>query len=207
MKKYILMLVAFGFSIASFAHSPNASATMLVEKENNTWVLQISASLTAFQQEIKTHFAETPYKTPEEFQQMVLEHVKKNLEISFNDDRQITFGQGVVKLGHETKVVFEVFGIPSEIQTATVKNTAFADIYKSRSSLLLFKEGFTKQQFVLNDANAHTLHLKVSGDTFVQTTQNTASFSENGFFLAAFVLTMLALALVVNLKPIRVIES
>ena len=99
MKKLLFAFVIGLFSMASFAHNPDASTTMLVEKENNSWVLQISASLTAFQQEIRTHFAETPYKTPEEFQKMVLEHIKNNLEISFNDGENISLGQGNRKAG------------------------------------------------------------------------------------------------------------
>ncbi len=57
MKKYILLFVAVLFSMAGFAHNPDVSTIMLVEKENNSWVVQISASLTAFQQEIRTHFS------------------------------------------------------------------------------------------------------------------------------------------------------
>ena len=183
MKKYIILCIAGLYSIASFAHNPDFSTTMLVEKENNTWVLQISAPLTAFQQEIRTHFAETPYKTPEEFQQMVLEHIKNNLEISFNDGTVIWFGQGMVKLGHETKVVFEVLSIPSDIQSVRVKNTTFKDINRSQSALFIFKEGFSKEQFVLNNANNHNLALEVDGNEFVEASENHASLFSNGMLL------------------------
>jgi hypothetical protein len=161
--------------MSSFAHNPDVSTTMLVEKENNIWVLQISSSLTAFQQEVRTHFAETPYKTPEEFQQMVLEHIKNNLEISVNNGSKITLGKGIVKLGHETKVVFEVFGIPSDLQTIHVKNATFNDIGRSQSVLFVFKNGFSKDHFVLNNANYHTLNLMVSGNEFFETGKNEAS--------------------------------
>ena len=107
-------------SLGMKAHQADISTTMLVEKENGTWVLQISSSLTAFQHEIRTHFAETPYETPEEFQQMVIEHIKNNLQLSFNDSQNITLGKGDVRLGHETKVVFQVFGIPSDIKSVLV---------------------------------------------------------------------------------------
>lgn len=183
MKKYILLFIAGLFSMTSLAHSPSTSTTMLVEKENNTWVLQINASLTAFQQEIRTHFAETPYKTPEEFQQMVLKHIKNNLEISFNDEVSIALGQGMVKLGHETTVVFEVLGIPSDIQSAGVKNTAFKDIHNSQSALFLFKEGFTKEQFILNSANDHSIALETSGNKFVEVDPSKASFISPNFGL------------------------
>jgi len=196
MKKYILLVIAGLFSMASFAHNPDFSTTMLVEKENNTWVLQISASLTAFQQEIRTHFAETPYKSPEEFQKMVLEHIKNNLEFSFNDGTLITLGPGMVKLGHETKVVFKVVGIPSEIQSVRVKNTAFKDINRSQSAFFLFKEGFSKEQFVLNNVNNHTLALEVNGNEFVIASENHANLFSNGMLLivlGAIAATFLAL--------------
>ena len=176
MKKQLLVCIIGLISMASFAHNPDVSTTMLVEKENNTWVLQISASLTAFQQEIRTHFSETPYQSPEEFQQMVLEHIKNNLEVSFNDGALIALGPGMVKLGHETKVVFEVLGIPSDIKSVRVKNTTFADISRNQSALLLFKEGFSKDQFVLHNANNHILELQVKGNTFVEAGKSKASF-------------------------------
>jgi hypothetical protein len=177
MKKYILIYITGLFSLLGYAHNPDASTTMLVEKENNIWVLQISSSLTAFQQEVRKHFAETPYKTPEEFQQMVLEHIKNNLEISYNNGSRITLGKGMVKLGHETKVVFEVFGIPSDLQTIRVRNAAFKDIGRSQSALFIFKDGFSKDQFVLNNENDHTLELKVNGNKFIATTQQNAEIS------------------------------
>ena len=52
MKKYILIYIVGLFSLLGYSHNPDASTTMLVEKENNIWVLQISSSLTAFQQEV-----------------------------------------------------------------------------------------------------------------------------------------------------------
>ncbi|MGB7394457.1 MAG: DUF6702 family protein [Pricia sp.] len=204
MKKYLLVLFAGLLSMASFAHSPSTSTTMLVEKENGSWVLQISASLTAFQQEIQTHFSETPYKTPEEFQQMVLEHIKNNLQIRFNDGDGMTLVQGIVKLGHETKVVFEVFGIPSDVRSVRVKNTAFNDIHKSQSALLLFKKGFTKEQFVLDSANDYTLSLVANDNKFVEVSKSKADISENILFLIAFILTAVAFALVAELRPIRI---
>lgn len=162
MKGYLSIVFTIVFSMSSFAHSPSASTTMLIEKDNHTWVLQISASLTAFQKEIQTHFSETPYNSPEEFQQMVLEHIKNNLEVSFNDGTKITLGQGKVKLGHETRVAFEVFGIPNEIQTVGIKNTSFSDIYKSQSAFIILKNGIEKKFFELNKDNAYGLKLQLA---------------------------------------------
>ncbi|MGJ8716474.1 MAG: hypothetical protein ACSHXG_15315 [Maribacter stanieri] len=196
MKKYILIYITGLFSLLGYAHNPDASTTMLVEKENNTWVLQISSSLTAFQQEVRTHFAETPYKTPEEFQQMVLEHIKNNLDISFNDGSKITLGQGIVKLGHETKVVFEVFGIPSDLQSIRVRNAAFKDIGRSQSALFIFKDGFSKEQFILNNDNDHTLNLKVNGNKFVEASQQNAGMDSS--YVILIVMSLLGFSFLIQ---------
>lgn len=202
MKKFIVIIAVFLVSLSMKAHQADISTTMLVQKENDTWVLQISSSLTAFQQEIRTHFAETPYETPEEFEQMVIEHIKNNLHLSFNDSQNITLGNGVVRLGHETKVVFQVFGIPSDIKSAWVQNTIFKDIHRSQSALVLLKEGFNKEQFVLNDANYHTLELQVDGNEFVEIEKNNNSLFSTGLLLIA-IAAIAALFLLRNARPLK----
>lgn len=174
-KSLLIVLCVLCFSFKALAHQSDTSTTMLVQQKDHTWVLQISASLTAFQQEVKTHFSDTPYKTPEEFKQMVLAHIKNNIHISFNGNKEIALENGIAQLGHESKVVFKVSGIPEYIHTATIKNTSFNNIYKSKSALILLKEGFNKKHFVLNDANNHSLSLQVNGNNFVEVTTHTAS--------------------------------
>lgn len=197
--KFILF-VLLGVNISAYAHQTETSTTLLVEKENNTWVLQISASLTAFQQEIKVHFAE--YNTPEEFQQMVLKHVINNVDITFNENQTITLINGVVKLGHETKVVFEVFDVPSEIKSIHVKNNAFNDIYKSRSALVILKNGFNKEHFILNHKNKYELKLVVDGNSFVQELRNEASFFSFKMLFVLLSITILGLLYKMKTKKI-----
>ncbi|MDP5106877.1 MAG: hypothetical protein NWQ31_11985 [Polaribacter sp.] len=198
MKKYLLLIVLF--SSICFAHNPNTSTIMLVEKENNTWVLQISASLTAFQQVIKTNFAETPYKTPEEFQQMVIEHIKNNLTITFNGNQNIAFSKGIVKLGHETKVVFEILGVPLDIKTVLIKNSTFKDIYKNQSGMLLLKSGFKKEHFILNNKNNHTLKLIADVDQFVIEGENDAPNSNTILYVLVTLVTIGLLFIILNRK-------
>jgi len=166
MKNLLLLLSILLCFAKGFAHQPDVSTTLLVEKENNIWMLQINASLTAFQYEIKTHFSETPYKTPEEFQKMVLAYVKDNISLQINGNEIKAFGVGMVQLGHETKVVYEVFGIPSEIDSAVLKNSVFKDIHKSQSTLIIAKSAFQKEHFVMNDANDHTITLELANGSF-----------------------------------------
>ena len=190
MKTYLLILANLLFIIIGHAHSPNASTTMLVEKSNGSWILQISSSLTAFQQEVRTHFTETPYKSPEEFQHMVLEHLKNNIDIDYNNGSSVKIGNGSVKLGHETKVIFEVFGIDENMKTLNMRNTAFNDITQSQSALFIFKNGFKKDQFILNNENEHSIALKVDDNKFVEIDKQKAGIDP---WIVIFLLTGLLL--------------
>ena len=50
-------------------------------------------------------------------------------------------------------------GVPTEQHKLLVINTAFKEIYKSKSALILLKKGYAKERFVLNEENKHTLAL------------------------------------------------
>lgn len=175
MKKIIILILILLTTSTVKAHQSDISTTLLVEKENNTWVLQITAPLSAFQQEVRRHFSETPYKTPEEFQQMVLEHVKNNFQLNFDKKGLISLENGMVQLGHETNVIFQIKDIPSDFNSVLLKNTIFKDIYKNKNLLLFIKKGFKKESFVFNNDNRHTLELKSKGDQFLSIKKNEAS--------------------------------
>lgn len=167
MTKYFLSLV-FCFSFWSAqAHQADISSTMLVEQADNKWVLHIRTALTAFDYTIKAKYPANSYKTAEEFQALVLEHVKENLQIKFNDQDSAILQNGVVKLGHETSMTFEVIGVPKTFNTIYVKNSSFKTIHRNQSALIILKKGFNKNQFVLNKQNDHAIHLKVADADFV----------------------------------------
>ncbi|WP_179352527.1 hypothetical protein [Winogradskyella vidalii] len=188
---YVLGLLFFTPSVK--AHQPEISTTMLVENSNKVWVLQINASLTAFQQEIKLHYAETPYSSPEEFRQMVIDHIKNNLDLEFNGNYKVALSHGLVKLGHETKVVFELEGVPKEISSVVVKNKTFQDIYNNKSAVVILKEGFDKDNFVLTKDNNHILKLKSIGNKFIRVDEQTLSSSSLNVILILVVIGILGL--------------
>jgi hypothetical protein len=165
MAKWVLFFVLMACSSIVQAHQPDISSTMLVEQDGK-WILQIRTSLTAFQQEVQTHFAETPYKTPEEFQAFVISHLKNNIRILFNGNDNVALENGYVKLGHETNVVFEVVGVPADIKSVLVKNSSFKDIHRNQSALVIFKKGFTQEQFILDNSNEHTVLLNARNSKF-----------------------------------------
>jgi len=165
MKKYLFSLFILFISYSVQAHNPDISSTMLVEKEDNKWILQIRSALTGFDQVIKANYP--AYESAEEFQALVLQHLKDNIQIDFNDGAKVTLENGGIKLGHETIAVFEVLGVPKSIQSVRVKNTSFSTINRNQNTLVILKKGFKKNRFTLNNKNQHTMNFKVADANFV----------------------------------------
>lgn len=159
MKNHILAGIFFLFTLTGFAHQTEASSVVLVEKSKNVWLLQISASLAAFKQEVQANYSETPYETPEAFKEFLLQHISNTLKINSNG-QVVLFQNGSVKLGHESKVTFEVTGIQEDLKELEISSMIFSDIFKSQSVLVVLKENFKKNQFILNDSNEFKIKLK-----------------------------------------------
>lgn len=161
------MLIA-GFLPAFTArpHQPEISSTMLVERNDGAWVLQVRAALLAFEYEVHTHFGKDSYKTPEEFNGLVIRHLMEHISITANDQDSVSLQNGAVKLGHEASVVFELQGMPKKMKTVTVSNSGFQDIHDNQGALIIVKKGFKKQQFLLNNQNAHSARLKIVKNQF-----------------------------------------
>jgi len=181
MKKFLLSALVIFITSVSFAHQTEASTIILAEKQNDVWVLQINASLTAFQQEIKQAYASTPYKTPDEFREMVLNHIAQNLNLSFNENQNYILTDGKVQLGHETKVLFTLTKVPSHLETIDLTNTLFKNIHNSKSALLILKEDFKKTKFILSKDNNYSLSLSVTEDEFIDINIQKASMGQVSF--------------------------
>ncbi|WP_020538604.1 DUF6702 family protein [Lewinella cohaerens] len=192
MNKFLITLCVLFVSIGAKAHQPDLSSTILVEQGENQWILQIRASLTAFEYEVEKHFGESSYASPEEFQALVIKHVQENTSILFNGTNAAVLQNGQVKLGHETSVSFEVKSTPEDFQSLAVKNSSFSDISRNQGALIVLKEGFAKDQFILNNSNEHTAKLEVRDAKFelITPTQEKAQFP---FLILAGALLVLSL--------------
>jgi len=139
---------------------------MLVQQKDGTWILQVRSALIAFEQEINYRCGLDAYDTPEIFKNLVIEHLQESLSITFNEKIDATFTKGLVKLGHETNVLFTILNVPKKIKSVMIKNSSFKNIYRSQSTLMIFKQGFEKQQFTLSDKNSYTASLTVNKSKF-----------------------------------------
>lgn len=164
---FLIAIVAIlSYSFSKNTHDPTYSNTILTEQENGTWILQINSALTAFEHEVHTNYGKDSYKTPEEFNALVVQHILKNISIKVNNKKDLIFKNGYVKLGHETSAVFEVVGVPKKLSKVLFTNSSFKDVHHNQNTLIILKKGLKKQQFLLSDDNAHSVKLKVSNGQF-----------------------------------------
>ncbi len=154
------------FCLSLMAHQAELSTTLLVEKSEDEWVLQIRAALTAFEFEIEQHYGEDSYASPDEFKALVVKHVSQNIEIDGSEGRKVFLKNGLVKLGHETSVTFVIDDLPANMETLKVSNRSFSNINRNQSALIIVKKGFEKKQFMLNGDNQHTANLAVKAASF-----------------------------------------
>lgn len=161
-----IILSTLFFLFTNAVHQPDLSSTMLVEREDGTWVLQIRAALNAFEYEIHFHYGKDSYTTPEEFNALVIRHLMDNISITCNGAETVYLQKGNVKLGHETNAFFELQGIPKKLKKIGISNTSFKDIQDNQSALIILKKGFKKHQFKLNERNKHTAQLKAIKNQF-----------------------------------------
>lgn len=165
--KSITIGLLIAISTDVWAHQPDVSSTLLAENENGEWILKVTCSASALEYEIKKTFGADSYKSKEEFDKLVLKHFRNNLDLVANTKDKLTLNSDRVKIGHESQVLFKISGMPKDLQSITIKNSSFKDIYHHQSALMVFKNGFEKKQFLLNNENNNTLKLKADSNNWV----------------------------------------
>ena len=159
MKKIVKLFFALAVLLSATtarAHRPDISSFTLVERAPGQWLLRVNASLTAFEHEVEHAYGKGAYASPEEFNQLVLDHLREQITIRTNED-EVTLADGSVKLGHATTVVFTLSGVADEIEEVFAKNEGFKSIHNSQVIFTLAKEGWDNHQWVLSEENGYQL--------------------------------------------------
>ncbi|GGZ13107.1 hypothetical protein GCM10007049_01090 [Echinicola pacifica] len=176
MKNIIILLfslMAIGYSHAVMAHDPDISSLALVEQPNGGWMIQLNASMTAFQYEVRQAFGEDSYSSPEEFNQLLLDHLKENIRLQINGHK-MALKNGMVNLGHATTVAFDLGQLPDGVEEIFIDNKAFENIYHSQVIFSLNKEGIDQSRFILNQANDYQMSLSLKDNQVLEATSSRA---------------------------------
>jgi hypothetical protein len=198
-KKYSIGVLLLFNIFSIFAHQPDLSTVLINQDEKGKCFLQIYSSLTAFEGEIDYKYSKNAYKTPEEFRALVIEHFKKNVLFICNTTDTLKFCKPIVLLGHETKLVVEVFGFPKNIRSMYFKNAFFMDTPHNKSSMIILKKGLPNQLFVLNNENKQQINLVLENGKWKSTAEN--SWSSLLVWVSILVLLLCLILFFKRLKP------
>ena len=197
MKSVVLILFLFCTNIVH-AHQPDLSNLMIYE-QNGKYILVIKSSLTAFEGEVDYLFGKNAYKSPEEFQLLVIKHFQKNCKLIMNNE-PIKLNNPKVILGHETTLFAELSLVPKKISSIYVKNTLFKDMPVSLCELILTLNDLPQKQYLLNNVNNYEVELQLENNSW--TVVENASSNTTLILLAVvvFILSALVIAVIVIRK-------
>ena len=202
-KKSRLKLFVFSFMLMGnviFAHQLDLSNIIISKTNNGQVILQVNSSLIAFQDEINYHNPQGSYTTPEEFQNLVLQHFKANFSIFVNKQGPLQFKNPKVFLGHESKLVAEIIGMPDTIQEVYLKSEIFKDIYNNQSVVIFLLEGFPKEKYTLDNNNGHEINIAMNNGKWENLRVEQVSFNLGHLFLT-FIL--MSICIFIYLKVIK----
>lgn len=177
----IVLLMLMG--MVSYAHQPDLSSVVVSKTDDGKYVMQVTSSLTAFEWEVDYNFGQNAYKTPDEFRDLVITHFRKNISLVVNN-QEMEFVNPMVLLGHETKWVAEITGIPSQINSIDLKSTMFKDMHHNQSAVMMIAKGFPTEQYILNNENSQQIKLE-SHNGMWKVSSQTGSIpnSKNAYYL------------------------
>ena len=201
LKNSFLMIILL-MSNSLLAHQPDLSNIVISKTDNGQVILQINSSLTAFQQEVNFINGEGFYKSPEEFRNLVIKHFNNSFSIIINKKDTLQFKNPKVFLGHETKFVTEIIGLPKTINSIQLKNELFKDIYHSQSIVIFLLDQFPKKKYSLNNDNQHQINIAIKDGNWVNNLEKSSDFDFKciGYLAILFVFATLLVLFLKKLK-------
>ncbi len=203
MRIVYLLIFLFGCK-GAFAHTPDLASLMIYEQNGKT-ILLVNSSLTAFEGEVEYHYGKDAYKTPEEFNQLVVSYFKENCFVVANSDT-VKFSNVQVQLGHETNLFAELDNVPKSLTSLYVKNALFKDLYSNKCELIMTLNGLPQKQFILNNGNGHEVSLTIENKEWmaVAAEKSTSSNRMLLFGVAAIFLFGTMAFIVLKRLPFRI---
>lgn len=197
MKSFILVLLLLSANIAQ-AHQPDLSNLMIYE-QNGKYLLVVKSSITAFEGEIDYLFGKNAYKSPEEFQLLVIKHFQNNCNVVMNNENIKLINPKVI-LGHETTLFAELSNVPKIISSIDVKNTLFKDMPVSLCELILTINALPQKQYLLNNVNNYEVKLQLENNSWTVVEDATPNSKFTLLVVGALILSASIVAVIVNRK-------
>lgn len=165
-KKVLLVFITLT-SVIGHAHQAEFSSSLISKTDDGKYILQIASAMSAFEGEVNYLYTQQAYKTAEEFKKLVIDLFLKNVTLTVNGDQVLKFKDPIVLLGHETKVIVEIIGIPKQINELSFTNTMFKDMTHNKMGLMMLVKDFPSEQYILENENQQSIHLELQDQKWV----------------------------------------
>jgi hypothetical protein len=188
MKKILLTIVFIITTYVLGAHSPQLSTVTLTQSEGNKWNLIIGSSLSAFQYELRNSYPKqkTDSMNPVQFQKAVLQHLRQNIRIIPNGQEAVSLKNGMVILGHQTDVKFDLVGMPKELTSLDFTDAGFATLRDHYCLLKIIINRRDSGSFILHNDNKYFISALLKNNIFVE---KLTSFNVNWLIVGGVILT------------------
>lgn len=194
--KMKLILTLLGMVICLpflFAHSPDLSSLMIYE-QNGKVFLVIKSSIAAFEGEVHYHYGKDSYKTPQEFNELAINHFKKSCFVVINSDT-IEFVNPQIQLGHETTLFAELDNVPNKITDYYVLNNVFKDMPNNQCELILTHKNLPQKQYILNNENNHEVTFNIDKNNWVIEEHFNSMFTAQNIILGSCMMLAIFIAI------------
>ncbi len=197
MRTVYLLMFLLGFK-AVYAHQPDLSSLMIYE-QNGKSILVLKSSLTAFEGEVDHVFGKGAYKTPEEFNQLVIQQFQKNCFLIANGDT-LKFSNIQVQLGHETTLFAELDKVPKVINSFYIRNSNFKDMPNNQCEIILTLNSLPQKQYILDNGNQQEVSLKAENNKWVVNEVAKAFYLNSTLLIGSPVLLIVSLIVLAAIK-------
>jgi hypothetical protein len=185
MRKITIIALLFLNSLGLYAHNAQISTVALVQGKDSKWHLIISASLSAFQYELKNSDANINLDglNADKFQAMILKHLREKIKIEANG-QYATLKNARVILGHQTDINFEVTDMPENLQTIDFQQLGFSTLRDHFCVLKIITKNGNENSFMLQKDNNYNVSLATENNVLVEKINQ----SESNFLIYLWVI-------------------
>lgn len=167
-KWLITLLVLLSFK--TMAHNPQVSNISInQDAATKKYSLLINVPLLTCENELRNSYPSIQIDSlsKNKFQELLLNHFKKNIQFIANNNDTLLLSKGMLSIGHETQLIFEVSDLPQTVHTLHLKYGALSSQYDHFAILQISLADKTTGKFIFNNGNNYELSLINKNKTLV----------------------------------------
>lgn len=196
MKNKWLFALLILISLKTLAHNPQVSNISInQDAATKKYSLLINVPLSTCENELRNSYPSIKIDSlsKNEFQELLLNHFKKNIQFIANKNDTLLISNGMLSIGHETQLIFELSGLPQTVHTLRLKYAALSSQYDHFAVLQISLADKTTGKFVFNNDNKYELSL-INKNNKLVLENNQSSFFKLAYLIPTLIGVMLIIA-------------